>query len=313
MRPALILLSAVVLSLAAPAPISAWEWPIRPVLITGGFGGETPDGFRKGVLLRGSDSKVGSVADGQVIFADRRDQRVGSLPSGLGDFVVIQHPQGFRSVYAHLAPGSFPAGMRQVTEGQSIGTTGESGRTDTSGLTLGIVDMKSNQCVNPLALLPPVTDRRSPVIRNVELSDRMRIPLGETTTVASAHWAVEAEIFDEIEGQGGSSPIAPFGIDLSVNQKTVSSIRFISLEFRQGMDYIDPRYRWSYDNFYLGRHTYNLGLVDLSPGMNTIKITAYDFAGNQTELERQVYFGQVPGPAASPTAQPSGDTQATAQ
>jgi murein DD-endopeptidase MepM/ murein hydrolase activator NlpD len=313
MRAGVIFLSALWLFLTAPGSVFSWQWPVKPVEIAGGFAGDTPDGFRNGVFLRGAGVRAGSVADGQVIFTDRRDQRSGSLPSGLGDFVVVEHAQSFRSVYAHLKPGSLPAGMKQVAEGQWIGTTGESGRVDTPGLVLRIIDMKSDRSVNPLVLLPPVEDRRSPTIQNIMLSDRTEIQLEDGTTVGSAHWAVDAEVFDEIVTNAGRFQVAPYGIDLSVNDKTVSSIRFMFLEFRQGKEYIDQRYRWSFDNLYLSRHTYNLGLVDLSPGINTIRISAYDFAGNRTEVTRQVYFGQEPAPVASPTAPTPGAAQGTAQ
>ena len=293
--------------LVAVESIYAWQWPVDPPVFSGAFGDNTGEGFRKGDLLRSSGAAVGSVAPGQVIFAYQRDQRADALPSGLGNFVVIQHRQDFRSVYDHLAPGSIPLRLTDVIEGQTVGLSGESGNIEQPGVGLQILDIKRKRAVNPVAVLPPVADQRPPTITGAYLFDAAKFALTDGVAVPTGHWAVAAEISEH--SQGGKVPdlTAPFGIELSVNDKIVTKLQFEYLVFRQDHYYIDPDYRWRFENLYLGPHTYDLGMIDLVPGMNTVKIRTFDFAGNESVLQQQVFYGQAAvGPSESASGVPTG-------
>ncbi|WP_455382770.1 peptidoglycan DD-metalloendopeptidase family protein [Salinispira pacifica] len=289
------LTAAVVLCAGALQHASAWQWPLDPVRVSGSFGGNTADGFRDGVTLESSDGNVTSISSGQVIFSGAEGSTHG-LPWTLGNFVVVQHREGFRSVYAHLADGSVPARAQEVTEGGTLGRAGETGRTNETGVKLIVIDSKESRVVNPLVVLPPVTDRVPPKISASLLSDRYDVPLVEGATVSEGHWAVAATVTDQIGSDARGAIVAPFEVELSVNGKRVTHLRFTYLSFRDGEYYVDPDFRWSYGNLYVGRHRYDLGLAQLIPGENTITITASDFAGNRTVFEQKVYYGQPPQP-----------------
>ena len=311
MRALLKLLGSLYLLSVAALPASAWQWPVQPVLIAGAFGGDAGERFRTGDQLLRTDDAVGAVADGRVIFVQRRDSRPDSLPSGLGDFVVVQHAQYFRSVYAHLADGSIPHGLKKVVEGETIGRAGSSGRVDQPGLSLSIIDVKEQRFVNPVDLLPAAVDRHPPTVQRAYLSDGTNVQLTDGAVATSSRWAVAAEIIDPAEpglvraassdiASAKSEGISPYGIELSLNDKVVSNIRFDFLAFRRGELYLDQKLRWRFADLYLGPHTYNLGLVDLTPGMNTIKIRTYDFAGNQSVFQQQILYGQPVGAGVTP-------------
>lgn len=100
---------------------------------------------------------VRSVADGIVMYV-RRDCPQSNLfePNSLhrdcggdwGNHIVIQHPNGLFTRYAHLYPDSIQVKVGQkVTRGQVLGNMGNSGRSDTRHLHFELgVAIKINPC-----------------------------------------------------------------------------------------------------------------------------------------------------------------------
>jgi septal ring factor EnvC (AmiA/AmiB activator) len=98
-------------------------WPATGQII-GRFGLETHPEWGTQVRNNGIDIKapegsaVRSVGDGRVEVSDW-------LP-GYGQSVIVNHGQGFYSIYAHLGSASVTTGTR-VAAGQTLGTVGDSG------------------------------------------------------------------------------------------------------------------------------------------------------------------------------------------
>jgi len=121
-----------------------YDAPLRgPLLVTGTFGELRSDHFHAGLDFRAStNTPVYAVADGYV-------SRIKVSPGGYGQAIYVDHPDGHRSVYAHLetlapelldtvrvrqfaeeefrqdlnfGPNDFP-----VTRGQKIGGVGNRG------------------------------------------------------------------------------------------------------------------------------------------------------------------------------------------
>lgn len=70
-------------------------------------------------------SRVRSVALGEVVFAGAR--------KGYGQLVIVAHPGGYHSVYAHLSEIRVALGER-VTRGQALGVIGSTGSLNGVGL-----------------------------------------------------------------------------------------------------------------------------------------------------------------------------------
>ncbi len=108
------------------API-AFRWPITPVLITSPFGDrqdpildEGAIRFHAGVDLAGVTGEVVyAAAPGRVSFA-------GWL-SGTGNTVIVRHPDGWVSIYGHLAE-LLVANRAHVAAGTPVGLVGSTGR-----------------------------------------------------------------------------------------------------------------------------------------------------------------------------------------
>ncbi|PIE57406.1 MAG: hypothetical protein CSA33_08510 [Desulfobulbus propionicus] len=83
-------------------------------------------GFHEGIDFRGrTGDKVAATGNGVV--------RTSAYSKGYGNYIVIQHKNGYRSLYAHLSKRLVKKG-KQVTRGQTIGLVGSTGRSTGSHL-----------------------------------------------------------------------------------------------------------------------------------------------------------------------------------
>lgn len=112
--------------------------------VTAGFGdGRSHDGIDIGMLRR---LGVRASARGRVL-------RAGYVPgyAGYGKIVLIRHPLGFRTLYAHLSKVRVRRGQR-VGRGQWIGNAGCTGRC--FGTHLHFEIHRRGRPLNPLRFLP---------------------------------------------------------------------------------------------------------------------------------------------------------------
>lgn len=124
---------------------ASFRWPLKNITITSPFG-RRRDGFHEGIDLRApSGTPVYASDSGLVLYADRRIR-------GYGKMVVIRHPNGLTTVYAHNSKLQVRKGQR-VKRGQRIALSGNSGRS--SGPHLHFEVRHGTSPVNPARLLPP--------------------------------------------------------------------------------------------------------------------------------------------------------------
>ncbi|PJK14694.1 peptidase M23 [Lysobacteraceae bacterium NML07-0707] len=104
---------------ATPATVGGAGWPLNGQLLAS-FGGTMPDGARSSGLLiaAAAGAPVRAVADGQVVFAE--------WMSGYGLLCIIDHGNGYMSLYAHNDALMKDVGSR-VRRGDTIGSVGNSG------------------------------------------------------------------------------------------------------------------------------------------------------------------------------------------
>lgn len=128
---------------------SLFAWPVRG-LLTSGFGprihpisGE-PD-FHQGIDIE--------VPEGTDVYAAcaGRVQRAGRH-SGYGLYIVLEHSNGYRTLYGHLSEIGVYRGQF-VEGGQRIARSGNTG--NSTGPHLHFEILQYGRALNPLALLPP--------------------------------------------------------------------------------------------------------------------------------------------------------------
>lgn len=120
-----------------PAASAAWLWPVEG-RITASF-----DPVRtKGIEIASSDgAKVVAVADGEVSYT--------GAPRDYGNLVIVRHPDGLLSVYAHAKSILVTQGQ-SVKRGQTIAIAGGTNGTQS----LHFEARRKGVPVNPLELLP---------------------------------------------------------------------------------------------------------------------------------------------------------------
>ena len=112
---------------SAPAMrVGGLGWPVSGGLLAS-FGGSLPDGRRsEGVLIGApAGSQVKAVADGTVVFSD--------WMTGYGMILIIDHGNGYMSLYAHN-DGLLREAGDSVKRGDAVATVGTSGGQDVPAL-----------------------------------------------------------------------------------------------------------------------------------------------------------------------------------
>lgn len=124
------------------------EWPTPSKRLTSNFGYRTDPFTGKAAFHAGIDisGKIGdpvyAAGAGQVVTTDK--------DSSHGKYIIIKHPDGLESWYLHLSEIKVSEGDI-VTQGQNIGSVGNTGRSTGAHLHFEIV--KQNKPIDPLPYL----------------------------------------------------------------------------------------------------------------------------------------------------------------
>ena len=127
-----------------PGPIVSSRGRSNPGIVS------SPFGIRNGVMHDGVDiaapagTPVNAADDGVVIYCGRL--------RGYGNVVILQHTQGYVTVYGHNQRNLVSDGQR-VRRGQQIAELGSTGRASAPNLHFEV--RCDNHPANPLAYLPP--------------------------------------------------------------------------------------------------------------------------------------------------------------
>ena len=97
-----------------------FAWPVRGKILSA-FGAKNGGLYNDGINISATfDSTVVAAENGVVAYA-------GNEVRGMGNLIIIQHSDGWMTVYAHLNSMSVRRGAR-VSVGQKIGTVGQTGK-----------------------------------------------------------------------------------------------------------------------------------------------------------------------------------------
>jgi septal ring factor EnvC (AmiA/AmiB activator) len=131
--------AAPVIANAAPIQVGGLGWPLSGTLLAG-YGGALPEGGTSSGLLIGaaSGATVKAVANGKVVFAD--------WMNGYGLILIIDHGNGYMSLYAHNEALLRDAGD-DVRSGDAVASVGNSGNQKRPGLYFEL--RRNGQPVNP--------------------------------------------------------------------------------------------------------------------------------------------------------------------
>jgi murein DD-endopeptidase MepM/ murein hydrolase activator NlpD len=146
-----------VTAVAATAPTqtvaatsSSFRWPVDgPLNIKGEYLEARPKGKKhQGVdLAEPEGTAVHAAKEGKVVKADGT-----SDPNGYGNWIILQHSDGWQTYYAHLSRFNVKVGD-EVTQGSTIGAVGNTGHS--YGNHLHFETRQNGHTVNPHDVVKP--------------------------------------------------------------------------------------------------------------------------------------------------------------
>ncbi len=170
-------------------PQNYFRSPVNtPIKLSGTFGELRSNHLHAGIDIKAHNGKTGqpilAVADGYVA-------RIKVQSGGYGNVLYVNHPNGYTSVYAHLAnfPKAVAAYVRQeqknrqtfeielypqtgkfnLTKGEEIGKMGLSGRSYGPHLHFEIRDTRTSKPINPLLFGLEAKDKLAPKLHELKI------------------------------------------------------------------------------------------------------------------------------------------------
>jgi hypothetical protein len=272
-------------------PLFAFDWPVDQIVLTATFGEHRGDHFHGGIDVGGGEQPIYPISPGELVFSYREGEDYTSLPTGLGNFLVLQHQGGIRSLYAHLAEGSLDPQRRNYDRSRALGTVGSSGYSSGNHLHLTIIDTEMGTIINPLLLLPPLADGQAPEIKEVYLqSGQERIGLEDGMRLSRREGQLFATVYDIREDVTFLWKLAPYKVFLSQDGREITSFTFDSLHSeptpaRESRNLVLMNTGRDFADVYESSWLLSLGGINLVPGETTLTVFAADFAGNESFKE----------------------------
>jgi murein DD-endopeptidase MepM/ murein hydrolase activator NlpD len=122
---------------------SKFSWPIRGTIVSA-YGAKRNGLFNDGINIGGKvGATIAAAENGVVAYA-------GNEVKGMGNLIIVQHTDGWMTIYAHMDKMSVRRGAR-VSVGQKIGTLGQTGKVDSPQLHFEI--RKGTKAYDPISQL----------------------------------------------------------------------------------------------------------------------------------------------------------------
>ncbi|MBM3914474.1 MAG: M23 family metallopeptidase [Sphingomonadales bacterium] len=240
-----------------------------PMELTANFGELRNNHWHMGLDIRTNAREnlpVRAAAAGHISF-------IGVRPLSFGRFIIIEHPNGLSTLYAHLndfapaieqyvtrqqyaqeswavelklTPDQFP-----IRQGQLIAFSGNTGGSAGPHLHFEIIDTKSSKRLNPLLFGFPLPDRVPPVVKSLVFYDRSRsmsnqrpqaIPLKKTALgyepvsgkpIKTSWHQLGFAIQAYDQVSGSTNPNGIYAASVSVDEKRIAGFVIDSIDYDQ--------------------------------------------------------------------------------
>lgn len=275
-------LSIMLISISAGLGFS-FDWPVVNPKIISTFGENHGGNFNTAVTMLGVERTVRAADSGEIVFSAVVDEY--GLPSGIGNFAVVEHEGGLKTVYGHLTEDSVRDLPRTIGAKAPLGRVGDSGWTYGNQLRFSVLDTDFKQIVNPLLLLPSIFDTSRPVVEGLELlSEGTPITVEDDMTVPAGRYTVTITAYDPSEFSRVWSPMSIYSITMFLNGLQVFSIKLEALKETEDSLVLTNSEELTCSALYRGTERLALTEVDLLEGRSSMELIVRDYAGNETAL-----------------------------
>ncbi len=262
---------------------SAIQWPVQYTFLASSFLENYRGSAFPGLIFSGYDS-MRPYDYGEVIFRYSPEDYAALPPVG-DSMLVLEHENGFQSVYTHVGSDEIRGDRDRITSGEFLKSPGGEG--ETASCHFYILDALQNQLVNPLILLPAIRDTKPPVIESVLLIENGReYELDNGVSLPVGAYRVFVRGVDNAGSGIRQSPYAYFLYNLGVLQLERKLDAVIQknheLAFQDGTPletvFSKPGYLY-------------LGDITLISGQSRLEVSLVDLAGNESTkaFDVQVY------------------------
>ena len=265
--------------------LTAFQWPVENKAVTATFGESRWNHFHTGLDIGGGEQELRPIEDGELIFIYEEGNTTDPIPTGLGNFLVVEHDEGIRSTYAHLKEGTINSKVIQVTKNDIIGIVGDSGASLGKHLHFEVFDGEFRRLVNPLLLLPKLPDTTDPVINDIYiLVDEDARRLSDGIVVSPGAHMVIIDTYDPSEYVSYFCPMAPFKIELYLNKNALTAISYEALEEKAGVLHLYKSESKSFVDYYHDDWWISASEIIFKPGDVTLEFVVTDFIGNSNSI-----------------------------
>jgi len=272
-----ILLTAVSLALLCVAAF-AFDWPSEGGRYRYGFGSYR-GGFLLGTEFGAEDGVIRSAADGELVFSAAAPSLPGGFPLAGGSLLALTHASDIMTLYAGMTPDTMSQYLRLVRKGDVLGS-GASAR-EGRGAVYYTYDARARRYINPLILMPTLSDERPPLIRNVSLvHDEGELALDQVKSLRQGSYHLAFEASDQ---SPAGNPSAPFELRVLIDGFERSRVVYDAAWADTGSSRLFGSSGSPEAGFFGTDGRVRLGPYVVSRGKVVLTIVATDFSGNKRE------------------------------
>jgi len=268
------------------------QWPVENPVVKANFGEKTGSYYNTGIDIISKSPDAFAVDKGEIVYYQEENNHFSALPSGLGNFIVIEHDRLLRTTYGHLDDNFIGKEKVNVAAGEVIGKIGDSGSSNGRYLHFELIDREFGELVNPLILLPVIGDKTKPLIKEVFLKNSGSAQyktVANNEEIKAGKYDLSAIIYDLGENMNYFYQVAPYSIKVYINGEESLSIVYNSIK-KSGNHLVLSSNNRNVKDYYLDNENWQiyLGQFDFRPGVTMIEISVSDFKGNEIIKELKI-------------------------
>ncbi len=267
--------------IVVPVFCFALEWPTQAPEFLMFFGqrGESYNNFYQGLIFKDVQTARAS-EDGKHLISIENRRNARSFPSTLGNAVILVHEDGLQTIYGNLENTDTFVSRTQTESLSVVGKPGKSGWGDENTLIFQVADTEKRVFINPLLLMPSVSDTVAPQIHNAFLvnSEGHPINLSSARTVKQGSYDLYANITDRIRKDG--KDFAPFRVTVLLNGADITLLAFEVLA-DDGKDFYLQNAGVTGSLLYSKPGVMYLGKITVVSGKTELTVNARDISGNE--------------------------------